>query len=109
MVLHPHRHRRLDSLLLLSLLQFLLDRPLVSMQPIELLKTYDSLQIRSVFLELSLDVCLEIGVDIVWTFTNQSGVENQQHCLFSLTDESKLREIFPLPLCIFYWIQGKII
>lgn len=109
MLMHSHRHRRLDRLLLFSLLQLLLDRPLVSVQPVELLKTYNRLQVSCIFLELSLDVGLQIGVDIVRTFADQPCIEDQQYRFFSLADEPKLREFFSLSFCISHWIQGKVI
>lgn len=79
------------------------------MQSVELLKANNALQVGSVLLKLAFDVCLQLGVDIVWTFTDQSSVEDQQNSLFSLANEPKPREFFPLPYCVSDWIQRKIV
>lgn len=104
MLLHSHRYRRLENFLLLSLLQLLLDRPLVPMQPIELLKADNALQVGSILLKLPFDVGLQLGVDIVGAFADQPCIEDQQHCLFGLADETKPRKLFLLPFCVSDWI-----
>lgn len=79
------------------------------MQSVKLLKANNALQVGSVLLKLALDVCLKLGVDIVRTFADQPSVEDQKNSLFSLADEPKPREFFPLPDGVSDWIQRKIV
>jgi hypothetical protein len=76
-------------------------------QFIELLKADDFLESLSVLFELSFDVGTQVGIDVVWAFTDKPEVEDEQHCFLCATDEFELGLL--LLAAVLQWFQRQVV